>query len=113
MSEEGESTRFVVKGTTPSRAVVWLSPPDSNGFRNFGPRRTAEVFQDKSAARLAIAEISRPIRDAGCFFWVEVAHTNADKRHLIEITMKTLREAGASEARQIAIRQMIESSLSD
>ena len=113
MSEEGEPRRFVVKGTTPSRAVVWLSPPDSNGFRNFGPRRTAEVFQDKSAARLAIAEISRPIRDAGCFFWVEIAPTDADKKRLIEISMKVLREAGASDAQQIATRQNIESSLSD
>jgi hypothetical protein len=107
MSEERQPMKFVVKGTTPSRDVVWLSLPDSDGFRNLGPLQTAEEFQDKSDARLAIAEMPRPFRDAGFFFWVMTVPTDADKKRLHEITMRALGEARASEDVKCLILRML------
>ena len=94
--DEPGPMKFVVKGTTPSGDVVWLSPPDSDGFRNLGPRQTAEVFQERSDARLAIAEMPRPFRDAGFFFWVELLLTDAVKKRLHEIAAKAVGETRAS-----------------
>jgi hypothetical protein len=96
MSEAPEPMKFVVKGTTPGRDVVWLSAPDSDGCRNLAPLRTAEQFQNKADAQLAIAKMPRPFKDAGFFFWVELLITEAVKKRLHEIHVKVLGEARAS-----------------
>jgi hypothetical protein len=100
--------KFVVKGTTPGRDVVWLSPPGPEGFRGIGRRMEAAEFPTRSDARLAIAGLPRLYNDAGFFFWVTVEPTDADKKRLLEITMTALGETRASEAVQFAIRQNIE-----
>jgi hypothetical protein len=101
MRDEPEPMKFFVKGTTPSGDVGWLSPPDSDGFRNLGPRQTAEQFQNKADARLAIAEMPRPFRDAGFFFWVELLLTDAIKKRRHEIHVRFLGETRASEVERM------------
>jgi len=97
MSNESEPMKFVVKGTTPSRDVVWLSAADADGFRNLVRLRMAEQFQNAGDAQLAIANLPQPFREAGFFFWVERLLTEADKKRLHEINVKVLGEARASE----------------
>ncbi len=92
-----EQAIFVIKGTTPSGGVFWLTAPDSDGLRHFGPRGVAEQFTDRSKARSVIDNMPRPFRDAGIFFLVMWSPTNADKKCLRELLVKTLGENSAAE----------------
>jgi hypothetical protein len=106
MSNEPEPMKFVVKGTTPSRDVVCLTAPDSNGCRYLGPPSTAEQFDQKSDAQNAIAALPRPFRDAGFFFWVEVLPTDAMKKKLHEILVRHLGEDRASEIEKMMLDEL-------
>jgi hypothetical protein len=45
---------FVVKLTTPTGTVCWLSAPTARGIRTLDTRTNAEVFETQEDARIAI-----------------------------------------------------------
>jgi hypothetical protein len=64
---------FVIKMTTPSQNVCWLSAAKAFGTRTFGPREKAEVFNRQSDAQAVIAKLPRSLIEGGAAFSVEAA----------------------------------------
>src|ERR1700685_4099728 len=48
MSEGKRTGAFVIKATSASGQVMWLSPSRAGNHRVFGPHEKAEVFSDRS-----------------------------------------------------------------
>jgi hypothetical protein len=46
--------QYVVKATGPTGRATWLTAPRLGGFRTFGPRNMAEVFETHPEAQAAM-----------------------------------------------------------
>ena len=64
---------FVIKMTTPSNNVCWVSAAKSFGARTLGPREKAELFPTQAAAHAAIASIPQSIAGTGVIFSIHSA----------------------------------------
>jgi hypothetical protein len=70
---ESPSTRFVVKATSATGQIMWVSPPRPGNQRVFGPRENAERFRTRGEARSAIGQMPQAFEHAGFTFAVEEA----------------------------------------
>ena len=66
---------FIVKATGPTGDVTWLAAPDAVGVRTLGLQSTAEVFDTRTDAAVAIVrmQMQRSPRTADIAFSVELA----------------------------------------
>jgi len=64
---------FVIKMTTPSNNVCWVSTAKSFGARTFGPKEKAEIFKRQADAHAVIANLPRSVLYGGAVFSVEGA----------------------------------------
>ena len=62
---------FVVKMTSRTGGVGWLSAANEKGFRTLAPRKMAGVFPTFTDARTAIAVLPPAFADVGLIFSVE------------------------------------------
>jgi hypothetical protein len=70
---EALPTGFVVKATSATGQVRWISPPRPGNYRLFGPRENAEVFRTRGEAHSAIGKIPRAFEHAGFTVSVDAA----------------------------------------
>jgi hypothetical protein len=64
---------FVVKAVSENDLAKWLSLPRFGGYRVFGRRESAEVFETRSDAHSAVDKMPRSIEDASFVFTIESA----------------------------------------
>jgi hypothetical protein len=64
---------FVVKLTSPTGGVSWLSTPNVDGIRTLVVRKRAEVFQTYEDAHVAIRKMPLDTDKSGTIFSVESA----------------------------------------
>jgi hypothetical protein len=81
---------FVVKLTSPTGGVSWLSTPNVDGIRTLVVRKRAEVFQTYEDAHVAIRKMPLDTDKSGTIFSVESAVRNRTSR------ATTLRSSGRS-----------------
>jgi hypothetical protein len=62
---------FIVKITSPTGHKFWLTAPNVEGIRTLGIRDQAEVFTTEMNARVAIATMPQPFKQAGLVFSIE------------------------------------------
>ena len=61
---------FVVRATSRTGTISWLSAPSVDGFRTLTTRDHADVFQTVADAHTAIATLPRAFEDSGLIFSV-------------------------------------------
>jgi hypothetical protein len=64
---------FVVKITSRTGGVCWLSAANENGFRTLATRESADLFQKYEDANIAIRKLPRTFKGIGRAFSVEPA----------------------------------------
>ena len=64
---------FVVKLTSRTGGVFWLSAANENGFRALAGRESADVFQKYEDANVAIRKLPQAFKGMGRTFSVEPA----------------------------------------
>jgi hypothetical protein len=64
---------FVVKLTSRTGAVCWLSAANENGIRTLGTRASADVFQKYEDGNIAIRKLPPAFKAIGRTFSVESA----------------------------------------
>jgi hypothetical protein len=61
---------YVIKAVSTSGVVIWLTRPDSEGFRSIGTRSRADVLSTAEDAAAEIARMPQVFKDAGIKFSV-------------------------------------------
>jgi len=64
---------FVVKLTSRTGGVCWLSAANESGFRTVTTRESADVFQTYEEANIAIRKLPQALKGIGRTFSVESA----------------------------------------
>jgi len=65
--------QFVVKATSGTGSICWLTVRNAKGNRMLGPRWMAGVFETEAEARIAIAKMPQDIEKSSLVFAVEKA----------------------------------------
>jgi hypothetical protein len=68
---EAQRSGFVVKAVSLTGHAMWVSVPQDDGHRVFGPREQAEIFKTRTEAHSAIGKVPLAFEHAGLAFAVE------------------------------------------
>ena len=68
-----QPTGYVVKAVSLTGHAMWVSVPQADGHRVFGPREQAEIFKTRTEAHSAIGKMPLAFEHAGFSFAVEAA----------------------------------------